>query len=98
MLFIGSSFSSTHGIKRVGRRLCSAGLGQVFSGHAPVNGIQGLPMDSYDDWFGGRMAHIILTSLPKIGGEGEGGFHPAVGFVCLPPFVLSHTELVAELE
>lgn len=83
MLFIGSSFSSTHGIKHVGRRLCSAGLGQVFSGRAPVNGIQGLPVDSYDGWFGGRIAHIILTSLPKMGGGG-GRWLPASCRICVP--------------
>lgn len=82
MLFIGSSFSSTHGIKHVGRRLCSAGLGQVFSGRAPVNGIQGLPVDSYDGWFGGRIAHIILTSLPKMGGGGR--WLPASCRICVP--------------
>lgn len=88
--FIGSFFFSTRGVKPVGRRLCSAGLSQVFGDRAPVRGIQGLPVDSYDGWFGGRMAPIILTPLPKRGAAGEGGFPSAVGFLCLPHCAVPH--------
>lgn len=57
--------------------------------------VLGLPADNYDGLYAGRLACIILTSLP--GEKKVASFpslQPAVRFESLPQFMLSYTELV----